>query len=370
MTDLFSPLDIKDVRLKNRIAMSPMCQYSATDGLMDAWHMVNLGSRAVGGAGLVVAEAAAVSPEARITLEDLGLWNDAQVEACRPVVEFIKRQGAVPGVQLAHSGRMGGMLSPWNGNDYLPEDDPYGWQPIAPSGTAIGGPYARLPRAMTLADIDTVKQDFAASARRAADAGFEWLELHFGHSYLLQNFFSPLANRRTDRYGGSFENRARLLLETFEDVRAAWPERLPLMIRLGVTDFVAGEQPMEEVIELVRQFKSRGLDIIDVTLGFNSAQASAVPWAQEAFMTPTAERIRREVGILTATSWNIREPELADALVRDGKVDLIMLGRALLADPYWPYHAAQALRRPQPQATLPIQYAVWLHGRETIGVTE
>ncbi len=369
MADLFSPLAIKDVRLKNRIAMSPMCQYSATDGLMGAWHMVNLGSRAVGGAGLVIAEAAAVSPEARITLEDLGLWNDAQAESCRPVIAFIKEQGAVPGIQLAHSGRMGGMRSPWNGNDYLPEDHPQGWQPIAPSGTAIGGPYDRVPREMSLADIDTVKRDFASSARRAAEAGFEWLELHFGHSYLLQNFFSPLANRRDDRYGGGFENRARLLLETFEGVRAAWPERLPLMVRLGVRDFAEGEQPMEEAVELVRQLKARGLDIIDVTLGFNGA-AGAGPWAEEAFMASSAERIRREAEMPTATSWNIRDPLAADRLVRDGKVDLVMLGRSLLDDPYWPYHAARALDREQPQHTLPVQYAAWLHGRETIGATQ
>jgi len=315
----------------------------------------------------VVAEAAAVSPEARITLEDLGIWNDAQVEACRPAVAFLKSQGAVPGIQLAHSGRMGGMRSPWNGNDYLPEDHPRGWQPISPSGTVIGGPYSRLPRTMSLADIEKVKRDFAASAGRAKDAGFEWLELHFGHSYLLQNFFSPLANQRTDQYGGSFENRARLPLETFDGVRAAWPERFPLTVRLGVKDFVQGEQPPEEAIELVRRFKDRGLDVIDVTLGFNSAQASGVPWGEEAFMAPAAERIRHEVGILAATSWNIRGPELADRLIRDGKVDLVMLGRSLLDDPYWPYHAARKLGREQPQSTLPVQYAVWLHGHETIG---
>jgi 2,4-dienoyl-CoA reductase-like NADH-dependent reductase (Old Yellow Enzyme family) len=369
MSGLFSTFEIKDVCLKNRIAMSPMCQYSCTDGLMDAWHLVNLGSRAVGGAGLVMAEAAAVSPEARITLGDLGLWNDAQVEACRPVIAFVKAQGAVPGIQLAHSGRMGGMRSPWNGNDYMPDDHPEAWEPISPSGTAIGGPYTKVPRMMSLADIDKVKRDFASSARRAKEAGFEWLELHFGHSYLLQNFFSPISNRRTDRYGGSFENRARLLLETFEGVRAEWPERLPLTVRLGVMDFAEGEQPFDEAIELAKLFKARGIDLIDVSLGFNGADG-VVPWAQDAFMAPAAARIRREAGIPTATSWNIRSAEAADALIRGETVDLVMLGRALLADPYWPYKAARALGQEKPQEVLPVQYAAWLHGHETIGVAD
>lgn len=363
--DLFSPLKIKEVKLRNRIAMSPMCQYSSRDGRMDDWHLVHLGSRAVGGAGLVIAEATAVSANARATPEDLGLWNDDQAASCEPVVAFIKRAGAVPGIQLQHAGRMGGIQSPWNGNSYYPEGDVNAWEPVGPSALAMGGRYDRVPREMPLAEIAQVQREFAAAAARAREAGFQWLELHYGHSYLFQNFFSPIANKRTDAYGGSPENRSRMLLETLAAVRSEWPEHLPLSIRLGVRDFAVDEQAIEESVDLARKFKAGGLDVLDVTMGMNGGEAD-VPWAKPAFMVPDAALIREEVGIATATSWNIRDPRLANELIEGGKVDLLMIGRSLLADPYWPYHAAQTLGRERPQATLPVQYSVWLHGHDLI----
>jgi 2,4-dienoyl-CoA reductase-like NADH-dependent reductase (Old Yellow Enzyme family) len=356
VADLFSEYRLQSVRLRNRIAMSPMCQYSAMDGAVGAWHLVNLGARAVGGAGLVIAEASAVSPEGRISPGDAGLWSDAHAEAYAPIAHFIAAQGAVPGIQLAHAGRKGCANAPWAGEDQLPADDPRAWQTIAPSALAFGKKLPRVPRAMTEADIARVSAEFAAAARRALEAGFQWLVLHYAHGYLAQSFWSPLANRRTDRYGGSFENRARFLLETLAAVRAVWPEHLPLTARLGVLDYVAGEQPLEESIELARRMKAGGLDLLDVSAGFNTPDVSHVPWKEPAFLAPIAARVGREAGIPVAASWNIGEPRLADQLVRDGLLDLVMVGRALLADPYWPYRAAQALGLAAPYTVLPPQY--------------
>jgi 2,4-dienoyl-CoA reductase-like NADH-dependent reductase (Old Yellow Enzyme family) len=369
MNGMFSPLKVKDLTLKNRIAVSPMCQYSAHEGEMTDWHLVHLGGRAAGGAALVIAEAAAVSRDARATPEDLGLWNDAQAASCERTISFIKSCGAVPGVQLQHAGRMAGMQSPWNGNSHYPAGHQHAWQPVGPSPITIGGAYPRPPREMSIDDIKQTQRDFAAAAARARDAGFEWLELHFGHTYLMQNFFSPISNRRTDAYGGSFEGRARMLIETLAAVRADWPERLPLSIRLGVRDFHPGEQPLEESVELIRRFKAGGIDLIDVTLGLNCSRADEqanIPWGEEAFLAETAAHIRAQTNILTATSWNIRNPQHADNLIREGKLDMLMLGRPMLADPYWPYHAAQQLAMEKPQQLLPVQYSVWLHDRENI----
>lgn len=360
MPDLFSELSIKDVLLKNRIAVSPMCQYSASEGVVTHWHLVNLGARAAGGAGLVMAEATAISPEGRITPGDAGLWNREHVEAYRPIVEFISAQGACPGIQLAHAGRKASSSRPWEGDTHLEEDDPLAWEIIAPSANAFGANLPRAPRAMTLDEIKRVQDDFAQAAIRARDAGFRWLELHFAHGYLAQSFFSPLANQRTDQYGGSFENRIRFLTETFAAVRAVWPERLPLTVRLGVTDFHEQEQGVEESINLVCRLAANGLDLIDVSMGFNTPDVSRVPWGEQGFLAPLAARIGSEAKVHTATSWNIRDAEHADQLIRDGHVDLVMLGKAILADPHWPYHAAQKLGRPKPPTILPVQYSAWL----------
>uniref|UniRef100_UPI002631C248 NADH:flavin oxidoreductase/NADH oxidase n=1 Tax=Pelagibius sp. TaxID=1931238 RepID=UPI002631C248 len=327
MSSLFEPFTLKDVTLKNRIAVSPMCQYSADEGLVNTWHHTHLATLARGGAGLVIAEATAVSQEGRITPGCAGLWNDAQALAFAPAVRAIKAAGAVPGIQIAHAGRKASANRPWEGDDHIPEGDPRAWTPIGPSPIPFGANLPRRPRAMTKADIRRVQQDYVDAAKRAHKAGFEWLELHFAHGYLAQSFLSPHSNRRDDDYGGSFENRSRFLTETFAAVREVWPESLPLTVRLGVIEFDGREETLEESIELVRRLAGLGLDLLDVSLGFNIPDAQ-IPWAP-GFMAPVAERVRREAKVPTATSWYISDPHQADALIREEKVDLVMLGRAL-----------------------------------------
>jgi 2,4-dienoyl-CoA reductase-like NADH-dependent reductase (Old Yellow Enzyme family) len=332
-----------------------MCQYSAHNGMPDDWHLVHLGARAIGGAALVIAEATAVSPEGRISPGCTGIWSDAHAEQFARIAHFIKAQGAVPGIQLAHAGRKASAYAPWMGHGNLPGSDPQAWLPIGPSAIPFGGSLRRIPGEMTRADVARVQADFVAAARRALHAGFEWLELHFAHGYLAQSFFSPIANRRTDEYGGGFEGRARFPLETFAAVREVWPDRLILAVRLGMSDFLPESQPMEESIELVRRFKALGLDVIDPSVGGNSPDVSAVPYGP-GFMAPIAERVRREVEIATAVSWQITEPEQADSIIRDGQADIVLLARAMLNDPHWPFHAAKALGRPDYRSALPPQY--------------
>ena len=362
MPSLFDPFRLKGIVLKNRIAVAPMCQYSADEGVPNDWHLVHLGARAAGGAGLVVAEGTAVSPEGRITHGDTGLWNGKQTESWARIAAFVKRC-SVPGIQLAHAGRKASANRPWEGDDHFAPGDPRGWDTIAPSAIALGGPLPKVPHAMTTAEIVRVRDDFVAAAKRALDAGFEWLELHFAHGFLAQSFFSPIANRRTDAYGGSPENRARFLVEVLAAVREAWPEKFPLTVRLGVTDFHPDGQPLEESIELIRRFKALGLDLVDVSIGFNTPDVSGIPWGP-GFMVPIAERIRREADIPTAVGWRISQPQQADAIVRDGQADLVMLAHAELSDPHWPYRAATALGIDRPHDVLPPQYAHWLNGRE------
>jgi 2,4-dienoyl-CoA reductase-like NADH-dependent reductase (Old Yellow Enzyme family) len=360
--NLFSELSIAGASLRNRIVVSPMCQYSAHDGLPNDWHLVHLGARAIGGASLVIAEATAVSPEGRITHGCTGLWNDEQAEAWVPIAKMVKRQGAVPGIQLTHAGRKASANRPWQGDDHIPSEDPRSWEPLGPSPIAFGANLPRVPREMTKDDIVRVQRDFVAAAQRALGVGFEWLELHFAHGYLAQSFFSPIANERTDEYGGSFENRARFLLDTLSGVRAVWPEKHPLTVRLGVHDFNQESQPLEESIELVKQLKSRGLDLVDVSLGFNTPDVSGVPWGP-AFMAPIAQRIKHETGIATAVGWLINEPQQAEDVIAKGQADLVMLAHKELDDPHFPYHAAKALGVIDPQRVLPPQYAHWLKGR-------
>jgi len=355
MPSLFSPLSLRDVTLRNRIGVSPMCQYSARDGLPTDWHLVHLGARAIGGAALVIAEATAVSPEGRITPGCTGLWSGKHAERFARIAQFIKAQGAVPGIQLAHAGRKASAYAPWCGHGNLPDNDPAAWQPIGPSAIAFGGALTRVPSAMTKADIARVRADFVSAAQRARECGFEWLELHFAHGYLGQSFFSPIANHRDDEYGGSFEGRSRFIIETFAAVREVWPERLVLSVRLGMTDFHPDGQPIEESIELVRRLKSLGLDIVDPSLGGNSPDVSRVPYGP-AFMVPIAERVKRETAIPAAVSWQITEPQQADSIIRDGQSDLVLLARAMLDDPHWPFHAAKVLGRPDYRAALPAQY--------------
>ncbi|WP_398494831.1 NADH:flavin oxidoreductase/NADH oxidase [Variovorax sp.] len=357
MPSLFSPFTLKDVTLKNRMVVSPMCQYSAIDGVVNDWHHVHLSGLARGGAALVIAEATAVSPEGRITPGRAGIWTDAQAEAWRKIVASVKAAGAVPGIQIAHAGRKASANRPWEGDDHIADDDARGWQTIAPSAVAFGGGLPKVPEAMTLADIERVKADFVAAARRALGAGFEWLELHFAHGYLAQSFFSTWSNLRTDAYGGDFEGRARFLIETLAAVREVWPERLPLAARFGITEF-AGQDDLEEGIELVRRLKAAGLDFIDVSIGFSTPKAK-IPWGP-ALMAPIAQRVRRETGLPATTSWFISEPRQADELVAGGTVDLVTLGRPLLANPHWPYRAALELGVDKAAWTLPAPYAHWL----------
>ncbi len=359
MPGLFDPYTLKGVALRNRIAVSPMCQYMAIDGVLNDWHRVHYASLARGGAGLVVVEATAVAPEGRITWGDAGLWNDAQADALRPIVASIREAGAVPGIQIAHAGRKASANRPWEGDDHIPEGQPHAWQTIAPSPVAFGGALGRVPQQMTVDDIARVQSDTVRAVSRARDLGFEWLELHMAHGYLAQNFFSPLSNHRTDQYGGSAENRARYLIETLVAVRRVWPQDRPLTVRLGVVEFDGNEAMLGEAIELLRRMKAEGLDFVDVSIGFNTPEAS-IPWAPN-FMADIARQVRTETGLPGTTSWYISNPGEADALVRDGKVELVMLGRPLLADPHWPYAAAKALGVENPAwATLPPPYAHWL----------
>lgn len=360
MSALFTPYTLKRITLRNRIAVPPMCQYSAIDGVTNEWHQVHYPSMARGGAGLVIVEATAVSPEGRITPGCTGLWNDLQAEGMARIAASIQAAGAVPGIQIGHAGRKASANLPWEGDDHLPESDPRAWQPIGPSAIAFGGGLPRVPLAMTLADIKRVKADFVAAARRARDAGFKWLELHFAHGYLAQSFFSAYSNQRADQYGGTFDNRARFLLETLAAVREVWPEDLPLTARLGVIEYDGkDEQTVAESIELVRRMRAGGLDLLNVSINF-VVPGGKVPWGTQAFLAPVAERVSREGGLPVASGWCIDDPHTAERVIADKQMDLVMIGRAHLADSHYPYRMAQALGAEMPPSVLPTQYAYWL----------
>jgi 2,4-dienoyl-CoA reductase-like NADH-dependent reductase (Old Yellow Enzyme family) len=360
MPGLFDAYSLKDVTLRNRIVVSPMCQYMARDGEVNDWHQVHYSGLARGGAGLVIVEATAVSPEGRITWGDTGLWNDRQAERLAPTVAGIREFGAVPGIQIAHAGRKASANRPWEGDDHIPLGQPNSWETIAPSPIAFGGGLGRVPREMTLEEIARVQSDTVAAVARARNLGFRWLQLHMAHGYLAQNFFSPISNRRTDRYGGSAENRGRYLLEAVVAVRKVWPEGLPLTVRLGVVEFHGDDQAMfEESVALLRRMKQEGLDFVDVSIGFNTPEAN-IPWAPN-FMGKIAQRVRRATGLPGTASWYVSDPKEADAMIRTDEVDLATLGRPLLANPHWPYRAAKELGVENPAwQTLPAPYAHWL----------
>ena len=361
MTGLFNELVLKDVHLRNRIAISPMTQYSCgADGVVTDWHLVHLGARAVGGAGLVVIEQLAVSPEGRMTPACAGLWSDEQALALQRITAFIKSVGAVPGAQLGHSGRKGSLERPWDGYRQLDKEHPDFWQSIGPSDIPYGGRIPRPAQTMTREDIQAVHQKYADAARRALDAGFEWLEIHYAHGFLGASFMSPLSNNRTDEYGGSPENRTRFLIETFDAVRAVWPERLPLTVRIGATDFHPDSHTLEDSIALVQTLASHGMDLVDISMGMNSDEA-AVPWGDRGFMVPAASRIRGETGVLTAVSWNLSDPVYADEIIRSGQIDLLMVGRPTLANPHWPLYAALVLGKEAAYEILPDQYSYFLN---------
>lgn len=359
MTALFQPFTLKDVTLRNRIAIPPMCQYMAEDGVINDWHQVHYASMARGGAGLVVVEATAVAPEGRITPACAGIWSDAHAQAFVPVVKAIKAAGSVPGIQIAHAGRKASAQRPWEGDDHIPESDPRGWQTIAPSAIPFGHHLPKTPREMTLDDIARVRQDFVDAARRARDAGFEWIELHFAHGYLAQSFFSEHSNQRTDAYGGSFDNRSRFLLETLAAVREVWPEHLPLTARFGVVEYDGrDEQTLAESIELARRFKAGGLDLLSVSVGFTIAETN-IPWGP-AFLGEVSRRVRDEAGIAVTSAWGFGTPQLAEEAVSSRQLDIVSVGRAHLADPHWAYFAAKELGVDKASWTLPAPYAHWL----------
>ncbi|AUX73059.1 NADH:flavin oxidoreductase/NADH oxidase [Erwinia pyrifoliae] len=359
MSALFTPFKLKDVTLRNRIAVPPMCQYSAEDGLTNEWHQVHYPSMARGGAGLVIVEATAVSPEGRITPGCTGLWNDRQAQSMAQIAASIKAAGAVPAIQIAHAGRKASANRPWEGDDHIAAGNSAGWETLSPSAVAFGHHLPKVPKAMTIEDITRVKSDFVAAARRARDAGFEWLELHFAHGYLGQSFFSPHTNQRTDRYGGSFTGRSRFLLETLAAVREVWPENLPLTARLGVIEYDGrDEETLSESIELTQLMQKNGLDLLNVSIGFTVAETD-IPWGP-GFLAPVAQRVRHATGLPVATSWGMEAPAVAERAIAEQQMDLVMIGRALLADPHYPYYLAKQLKVERPSSLLPAPYAHWL----------
>jgi len=349
---LFQPLTIRSVTLRNRIGMSPMCQYSATAGLANDWHFLHYGSRAVGGAGLVIVEATGVAPEGRITPGCLGLWEERQVEPLARVARVVKQHGAVAGIQIAHAGRKASAALPWQGGAHLSAAEG-GWPTLAPSALAFGGNLTKVPQAMTAADIVRIQNNFVATAQRALAAGFDWLELHAAHGYLFNEFLSPLTNHRTDEYGGTFENRARLLLDTVRAVRQVWPDRLPLAVRLSAIDWMPGGWDIEQSIALAKLLKPAGVDLMDCSSGglVPDAKITAVP----GYQVPFAEKIRHGADIPTAAVGFITEPKQADDIIRNGQADVVLLARQFLRDPYWPAHAARTLGQ-MDRLTPPAQY--------------
>jgi 2,4-dienoyl-CoA reductase-like NADH-dependent reductase (Old Yellow Enzyme family) len=347
-SDLFSPLKLRDVTFRNRIGVSPMCQYSSEDGFANDWHLVHLGSRAVGGAALVMTEAAAVLPEGRISPQDLGIWKDAHIEMLQRIFRFVQSHGGVPAMQLAHAGRKASTAAPWKGGECVSEEEG-GWKPIyAPSAIPFD-PQDIVPTELDLAGIQRVVQAYADAARRALDAGARVVEVHSAHGYLLHEFLSPLTNQRTDGYGGSFENRTRALLEVVTAVREVWPERLPLLVRISATDWVEGGWDGDHSVELAKMLRPLGVDLIDCSTGGTVPDAK-VPVAP-GYQVPFADRIRHEAGIPTAAVGMITSAQQADEIVRNGKADMVFLARQLLRDPHWPLHAARELghRFPAPE---------------------
>lgn len=326
-----------------------MCQYSSVDGFATDWHLVHLGARAQGGAGLVIAEASAVTAEGRISSGDLGIYKNEHVPALRRIAEFVHSQGARMGIQLAHAGRKGSMSVPFHGERLLSANEG-GWTPVAPSAIAFNENYA-VPQALDKAGIDAVIEAFAAAAGRALSAGFDVVEIHAAHGYLLHEFLSPISNHRTDEYGGSFANRTRLLLAVTDAVRAAWPAELPLFVRISASDWVEGGWTIDESVELAKLLKQHGADLVDCSSGGNVAHAK-IPVAP-GYQVPFAARIRREAGIATAAVGMITEPVQADKIIAAGEADMVLLAREMLRDPYWAVHAAQALNQP---ASWPVQY--------------
>jgi 2,4-dienoyl-CoA reductase-like NADH-dependent reductase (Old Yellow Enzyme family) len=352
MPHLFTPLKLRDVEARNRVGVSPMCQYSGRDGFANDWHLVHYGAFATGGAGIVFTEAIAVVPSGRISPHDLGIWDDAHVEMLARIAAFITEQGAVPGIQLAHAGRKAGARRPWESGSVTVPEDEGGWPGAlcAPSAVPFSEAYP-VPRALDADGIQGVVRSFREGTERALEAGFHIVEIHAAHGYLLHEFLSPLSNRRDDRYGGSFENRSRVVLEVVEAVRERWPERLPLSVRISATDWADGGWDVDEAVELARALGDRGVDLVDTSSG-GLVPHQKVPLAP-GYQVPFAARIRREAGLATAAVGLITDPVQADSIVRDGDADLVLLAREMLRRPHWPLYAAHALGVEGPW---PVQY--------------
>ena len=353
-TDLLTPLAIRGVTLRNRIVVSPMCQYCAVDGMPDDWHLVHLGSRAVGGAGLVFCEATAVVPEGRITPGDTGLWSDAHMKAWARIVRFIHRMGAVAGMQLAHAGRKASCQPPWTGGAQIKSPAEGGWTPVAPSPI----PFMEgdvIPSQLDAAGIAAIKDAFVAAARRAIEAGFRVIELHAAHGYLLHEFLSPLSNHRADQYGGSLENRIRLPVETAQAVRRVMPDDMPLFVRISATDWVDGGWDLDQSVVLAKALKPLGVDLIDVSSGALVPKAT-IPVGRN-YQVPFAAEIRKQANIATSAVGLITEPAQASEIITSGSADLVMLAREMLREPYWALKAQQALNQ-EPAWPIPYGYAV------------
>ncbi len=338
MSSLFSPLTLRSVTFPNRVFVSPMCQYSSENGMPNEWHFVHLGSRAIGGASLVCVEAAGVTPEGRITPWDAGIWSDAHANAWRPIAQFIRAYGSVPAIQIAHAGRKASCNKPWAGGTPLAASEG-GWQTLGPSPVPFG--HYPVPRAMTLAEIRATVGDFQRAARLSLDAGFDVIEIHGAHGYLLHSFCSPLSNLRTDEYGGPLENRIRLPLEVARAVRAAWPDDKPVFYRVSATDWYEGGWDLAQTMALCRELKAIGVDLVDCSSGGNIHDQKIV--LGPGYQVPFAAAIRREASMPTAAVGLITEPVQAEQIVAHGQADAVVLARALLRDPYWPRHAARAL---------------------------
>ena len=349
MAQLFEPLEIRGITLRNRIAVSPMCQYSSVDGFASDWHLVHLGGRAVGGASVVFTEATAVTPDGRISPEDLGIWKDAHIEFLARIAQFVAGQGAVPAMQLAHAGRKASTQRPWDGQSAIPLDKG-GWVPMAPSAIAYNDLYA-MPREMSKEEIRGVVDAFAQAARRALQAGFRILEIHSAHGYLMHEFFSPLSNFRSDEYGGSFENRTRIAREVVTAVRTQMPDQLPLFIRISATDWKEGGWDVDQAVELARQLKPLGVDLVDCSSAGLVHDQKII--AGPGFQVPFAERIRRDTGILTGAVGMIETKEQVAEILANGRADLVFMAREFLRDPYWPLRSARELKQPM---SWPAQY--------------
>ena len=344
MSHLFDPLTIRGVTLRNRIGVSPMCMYSAEDGMANDWHLVHLGARAVGGAGLIIAEATAVEARGRISPADLGIWRDDQIEPLARIARFVKSQGAVPGIQIAHAGRKAGSARPWEGGKPL-SDELGGWEVVAPSAVPFADGY-RTPHALTGDEIAQIVACFRDGARRLALAGFEWLEIHAAHGYLLHSFLSPISNQRTDEYGGSFDNRIRIVIDVARAIRTVWSEDKPLTIRFSATDWIEGGWDIEDSVELARRLKPEGVDLIDCSSG-GIAPGIKIP-VGAGYQVPLAEQVRHGAQIATAAVGLITSAQHADEIVRSGQADVVLLARELLRDPQWALRAAHALGQPVP----------------------